>query len=72
MVGGTYYRDHLPPMTMEIKKTKGSLTTGDKVYVHVTHERLKQLSADHGGWNKDMEKVCHSFCSRVQRAKNCL
>ncbi|KAL9961852.1 hypothetical protein ACROYT_G030880 [Oculina patagonica] len=57
-VGGFYYRDHLSPLTVESKKSQSGFTTGDKVCVQqLTTEKLQELSAGHGGWNADMEKV---------------
>ncbi len=57
-VGGFYYRDHLSPLKVEFKKSQSGFTTGDKVCVQqLTKEKLQELSAGHGGWNADMEKV---------------
>ena len=57
-VGGYYYRDHLPPLTMRIRKSKSGFTTGDKVYLQkLAVVKLQELSAGHGGWNADMERV---------------
>nr|XP_058964216.1 E3 ubiquitin-protein ligase MIB2-like isoform X3 [Pocillopora verrucosa] len=56
-VGGYYYRDHLPPLTMRIRKSKSGFTTGDKVYLQkLAVVKLQELSAGHGGWNADMER----------------
>ena len=56
--GGFYYRDHLPPLIVQLKKSQSGFTTGDNVCVQqVTSEELQELSAGHGGWNPDMEKV---------------
>ncbi|XP_020622118.1 E3 ubiquitin-protein ligase MIB2-like isoform X3 [Orbicella faveolata] len=56
-VGGCYYRDHLPPLIVQLKKSQSGFTTGDNVCVQqVTTEKLQELSIGHGGWNADMEK----------------
>ena len=56
--GGCYYRDHLPPLIVQLKKSQNGFTTGDNVWVQqMTTEKLQELSAGHGGWNPDMEKV---------------
>ncbi|XP_066023099.1 E3 ubiquitin-protein ligase MIB2-like isoform X3 [Pocillopora verrucosa] len=56
-VGGYYYRDHLPPITMQIRKSKSGFTTGDKVYLQkLAVVKLQELSAGHGGWNAGMER----------------
>ncbi|KAJ7389167.1 E3 ubiquitin-protein ligase mib2 [Desmophyllum pertusum] len=57
VVGGFYYRDHIPLLMVEFKKSQSGFTTGDKVSVQqLTTEKLQGLSAGHGGWNADMEK----------------
>ena len=57
-VGGFYYRDHLPHLTVDFKKSQSGFTTGDKVCVQqLTKEKLQELTVGHGGWNADMEKV---------------
>ena len=43
---------------MQIRKSKSGFTTGDKVYPQkLAVVKLQELSADHGGWNADMERV---------------
>lgn len=56
VTGGSYYRDHLPLLTMELKKSQSGFTVGDKVIVQVTAEKLQELSAGHGEWNADMKR----------------
>ena len=55
--GNSYYRDHLPVLRVDLKKTQGGFATGDKVFVQLTAEKLQGLCAGHGEWNADMEKV---------------
>ena len=43
---------------MQIRKSKSGFTTGDKVYLQkLAVGKLQELSAGHGGWNADMERV---------------
>ena len=43
---------------MLIRKSQSGFTTGDKVYVQkLAVEKLQELSAGHGEWNADMERV---------------
>ena len=57
-VGGSYYRDHLPSLTTEFKKSQSGFLTGDKVFVQqLSVKKLRELATGHGGWNADMEKV---------------
>ena len=43
---------------MQIRKSKSGFTTGDKVYLQkLAVVKLQELSAGHGGWNADMERV---------------
>ncbi|KAJ7389169.1 E3 ubiquitin-protein ligase mib2 [Desmophyllum pertusum] len=57
VVGGFYYRDHIPLLMVEFKKSQSGFTTGDKVYLQqLNTEKLQGLSAGHGEWNTDMEK----------------
>nr|XP_058964207.1 E3 ubiquitin-protein ligase MIB2-like isoform X3 [Pocillopora verrucosa] len=56
-VGGYYYKDHLPPLTMQIRKSKSGFMSGDKVYLQkLAIGKLQELSAGHGEWNADMER----------------
>jgi len=57
VTGGSYYRDHLPLLAVEPKKSQSGFSTGDRVCVQVSSEKLQELSAGHGEWNADMEKV---------------
>lgn len=56
MTGESYYRDHLPLLAVEPKKSQSGLSTGDRVCVQVSSEKLQELSDGHGEWNADMEK----------------
>ena len=43
---------------MQIRKSKSGFTTGDKVYLQkFAVGKLQELSAGHGEWNADMERV---------------
>lgn len=59
--GGSYYKDHLPVLKVELKKSQSGLTTGDKVIIQVSEEKLQELCDGHGGWNADMKMVRNSY-----------
>ena len=43
---------------MQIRKSKSGFTIGDKVYLQkFAVGKLQELSAGHGGWTADMERV---------------
>ena len=56
-IGGSYYRDHLPPLVLKQKKSQSGFTTVDKVIVEITRKQLEELYSGHGEWNADMAKV---------------
>ena len=43
---------------MQIRKSKSGFMSGDKVYLQkLAIGKLQELSAGHGEWNTDMERV---------------
>ena len=43
---------------MQIRKSQSGFSTGDKVYLQkLTTKKLQELSAGHGEWNPQMERV---------------
>lgn len=68
--GTSYYRDHLPQLALELKKSQSGFTTGDKVTVQLASEKLQELSAGHGEWNADMAKFIGKVGVVVDFASN--
>ncbi|XP_074607533.1 E3 ubiquitin-protein ligase MIB2-like isoform X4 [Acropora palmata] len=53
-IGGSYFREHLPPLVLTQKNLQSGFTSGDKVIVELTRKHLEEFSSEHGKWNADM------------------
>ncbi|XP_015770080.1 PREDICTED: E3 ubiquitin-protein ligase MIB2-like isoform X3 [Acropora digitifera] len=56
-IGGSYFREHLPPLVLTQKNLQSGFTSGDKVIVELTRKHLEEFSSEHGKWNVDMAIV---------------
>ena len=56
-IGGSYFREHLPPLVLTQKNLQSGFTSGDKVIVELTRKHIEEFSSEHGKWNVDMAIV---------------
>ncbi|XP_074607963.1 E3 ubiquitin-protein ligase MIB2-like isoform X1 [Acropora palmata] len=58
-IGGSYYREHLPPLVLKQKNLQSGFKTSDKVMVELTSKQLQESSPVLDEWNADMAKFAN-------------
>ncbi|XP_067047013.1 E3 ubiquitin-protein ligase MIB2-like [Acropora muricata] len=61
-IGGSYYRDHLPPLVLKQKRLQSGFTTSsDKVMLELTRKQLEESSSVLDEWNADIAKFANQM-----------